>query len=550
MLAFQDFTAVTTIGDLLLHAAASHGGKDALVFPDRRLSFDDLRAGALRFARGMRAMGVGPGDHVGMLLPSSVETVEAFFGLALLGAVSVPINARFRARELSYITENADLVAIVTNGRVAEDLNFIDRLNEALPDLAHQPRNAGLSLPGCPKLKRIVLIGEDDAPGFTTGSTFARAAETVTEAEIMDLRARVRVSDTGLILYTSGTTSAPKGCLISHEALVRTGQSMAKRYGMTERDVFWSPLPMYHIGAMFPLCAAYSVGATYLSMQYFEPGVAMQMIERDRATIAYPSFGTFIVDMIHHPEFEQRDLTSIRIMNSNMAMQPPSLARTIQDKIPDIIQVGTYGMTETSGTVTTSFPSDSYESRTGRLGRPFDGLQVEIRRPDGTACAEDEIGEICVRGFSIFTAYYKDDAKTADAKRDGWFHTGDLGSMDGDGTLMFHGRLKDMLKVGGENVAAQEIETLVGGHDAVKLCQVVGRPDPRLQEVPVAFVELKPGRSATPDEIIGFCKGKIASFKVPRDVQFISQWPMSASKIQKFKLKEMLEERMPEATSG
>ncbi|MBV7407453.1 class I adenylate-forming enzyme family protein [Maritimibacter sp. DP1N21-5] len=541
MLAFQEFTAVTTVGDLLMHTAAALPDKDGMVFPDGRQSFAEVRDGAIRMARGFLAMGVQPGDHVGMLLPSSRETVEAFFGLALIGAISVPINARFRSRELTYITENADLVAILTSGKVSEGLNFIDRLTESFPDLAKAPQNAELSLAAAPRLKRVILVSDDHAPGFTDAATFGKSADTILDETILSLRAHVRVSDTALILYTSGTTSDPKGCLISHEALVRTGQAMAKRYDMTEADVFWSPLPMYHIGAMFPLCAAWSVGATYLSMQYFDAGVALEMIERDRATVTYPSFGTFIADMIYHPDFEKRDLSSIRIMNSNMAMQPPSFARAIQDKIPNIIQVGTYGMTETSGTVTTSFPTDSFEARTGRLGKPFDGLKVRITRPDGTECGTDEIGEICVRGFSIFTEYYKDPVKTAEAKKDGWFHTGDLGSMDTDGTLMFHGRLKDMLKVGGENVAAQEIETLVCGHDAVKLCQVVGRPDARLQEVPVAFVELKPGKSATPDEIIGFCKGKIASFKVPRDVRFISEWPMSSSKIQKFKLKEMLE---------
>jgi len=540
MLDFQDYTAVTTVGDLLMHAAHAHEEKQALVFPDRRRTFRELRDGAIRMARGLKAMGVGPGDHVGILLPSSIETAETFFGIALLGAVTVPLNARYRSRELTYVTENADLVAIVTSGEVAEGVNFADRLTESFPDLAHHAADTDLAVEAAPRLKRIILMNEDRVPGFTSAAAFAKGADAVGEEEIYRQRARVRVSDTALILYTSGTTSHPKGCLITHEAIVRTGQAMARRYEMSEQDVFWSPLPMYHIGAMFPLCAAYSVGSTYLSMQHFEAGIALEMIERDRATIAYPTFGTFIADMIYHDDFKRRDLSSIRIMNSNMAMQPANFAKSIQDKIPGIIQVGTYGMTETSGAVSTSFPGDSYEARTRRLGKPFDGLDVEIRRPDGTACAQDEIGEICVRGFSILSAYYKDETKTDEAIRDGWFHTGDLGSLDADGTMMFHGRLKDMLKVGGENVAAQEIESLVGGHDAVKLCQVVGRPDTRLQEVPVAFVELKPGKTTTRDDIIGFCKGKVASFKVPRDVRFIEAWPMSASKIQKFKLKEML----------
>lgn len=541
MLAFKDFIATTTIGDLLMHAAQSHGQKDALVFPDHRCSFSQLRDGAVRMARGLRALGVRPGDHVGMLLPSSIETVEAFFGIALLGAVSVSINARFRAHELKYVVENSDLVALITTGEVADGLNFIDRLGEAFPEIAQQPCDSDARIATAPKLRRLILTSEEVAPGYTSSSVFGQAGETVSDEAIAKLRASVRVSDIALMLYTSGTTSEPKGCLISHEALVRTGQAMALRYEMTEEDVFWSPLPMYHIGAMFPLCAAFSVGSTYLSMQYFEAGVALEMIEQYQATVAYPCFVNFIADMIYHPSFEERDLSSVRIMNSNMAMQPAGFATRIQEKIPGIAQVGTFGMTETSGAVSTSFPSDSFEARTRRLGIPFDGLTVEIRRENGTKCDIDEIGEICVRGFSVFAAYYKDPEKTAKVLRDGWFHTGDLGSLDAGGSIMFHGRLKDMLKVGGENVAALEIETFVGNHDAVKLCQVVGRTDPRMQEVPVAFVELKEGKSATQEEIISFCQGQLASFKIPRSVIFVSEWPISASKIQKFKLKEIAE---------
>jgi acyl-CoA synthetase (AMP-forming)/AMP-acid ligase II len=174
-----------------------------------------------------------------------------------------------------------------------------------------------------------------------------------------------------------------------------------------------------------------------------------------------------------------------------------------------------------------------------RPGKPFDGLAVRIVAPDGRICGPDGIGAITVRGFSLPTGHCKDPVKTAEALRDGWFHTGDLGSPDADGSLMFRGWLSDMLKVGGETVAAQEIETLVGTHPAVTLCKVVGRPDARLAEVPVAFVELKPGAQATADAIIGFCTGRIASFKVPRDVRFVPEWPMSASRTRKFRLKAM-----------
>jgi acyl-CoA synthetase (AMP-forming)/AMP-acid ligase II len=538
---FRDHAAVTTIGDLLLLAAQDQPDRDALVFPDDRLSYARLVNGAAARARALLALGVGPGDHVGVLLPSCIEYAELFFGAALIGAVSVPINARYRASELRYLVRNADLKVVVTTGQVAERVNFIERLTEAFPDLADQPAGQRLALTDAPKLKAAALICDTEAPGFIPATELAALASDIDPGEVEHLRRRVRVRDTGLILYTSGTTSNPKGCMISHEALVRTGQGLATRYRMTADDVFWSPLPMFHIGALFPMCATYAVGGTYVSMPYFDGGEALRQIEREKATIGYPAFGTFIADMIYHPDFESRDLSALRLMNSNMAMQPPAFRDALRRKMPDCLQVGTFGMTETSGTVTTSDPSDSYEARTGRLGKPLDGLDVRIVDEDGHELPPGQIGEILVRGFGVFTAYYKDAEKTAEALRDGWFHSGDLGALDDDGTLMFHGRLKDMLKVGGENVAAQEIEALVGQHEAVKLCQVVGKSDPRLMEVPVAFVELVPGASVTADDVIGFCKDKIAGFKVPRDVRFVTEWPLSASKIQKFKLREMIE---------
>lgn len=539
MLDFNQFTAVTTLGDLLLRAAHANPDHCAIAFPDERRSFSEIAEGAILTARALLAQGVRPGDHVGFLLPSCIESLEVFFGIALLGAVAVPVNARYRAQELRYLVQDADLVALVTSTQVAEKVNFVERLTDAFPTLA-QHSGGPLALAEAPHLRVIALVADGAAPGFVSRSDFLAAAQEVDAALVHDLRRRVRVRDTALILYTSGTTSSPKGCMIAHEALVRTGQALATRYEMTRDDIFWSPLPMYHIAAMFPICAAYSVGATYLSMRYFDAGTALEQIEAERATLTYPSFGTFIADMIYHPDYPERDISSVRLMNSNLAMQPKSFQPALRERMPDAVQVGTYGMTETSGAVTTSFISDDYVQRTQRLGKPFDGLEVRILRVDGTEAGTDEIGEITVRGFSVFSGYYKDEKKTREAFRDGWFHTGDLGSLDADGSLMFHGRLKDMLKVGGENVAALEIEALVAQHDAVMLCQVVGKPDPRLMEVPVAFVQLKPGAALSGEEVIAFCRSRISGFKVPREVHFVQEWPMSASKIQKFKLKEKI----------
>ena len=222
----------------------------------------------------------------------------------------------------------------------------------------------------------------------------------------------------------------------------------------------------------------------------------------------------------------------------------------MQKAMPITVLVGTFCMTETAGTVCTSELDAPLERRTTRLGTPLPGMEVRSVDADtGEDLHQGERGEILVRGYSLFEYYYKDPVKTAEAKDDeGGYHTGDVGALDDDGSIMFYGRTKDMLKVGGENVAAAEIETYLGRHDAVKMAQVVGVPDARLGEVAAAFIELKEGESCDPDALIDFCKGEIASFKVPRHIRFVTEWPMSTSKIQKYKLKDQLTAELEKAS--
>jgi acyl-CoA synthetase (AMP-forming)/AMP-acid ligase II len=232
-------------------------------------------------------------------------------------------------------------------------------------------------------------------------------------------------------------------------------------------------------------------------------------------------------------------------MNSNFAVQPAWIKDAMTRAMPHTIQVGTYGLTEGAGTVCTSNIDDSFELRTGRLGVPLDEWEVRIVDIEtGKDCALGERGEIVTRGPNMLRGYYNAPEKSAEALRNGWFHSGDIGSFDESGHIMFHGRTKDMLKVGGENVAAAEIESMLQSHPAVKLAQVVGLPDDRYVEVPAAFVELVDGAIASEAELIAHCKGKVASFKVPRHIRFIKEWPMSTSKIQKFRLRTQLVEEL------
>jgi acyl-CoA synthetase (AMP-forming)/AMP-acid ligase II len=531
----------TSLGDLLLFAADQRPDHDAVVLPHRRATYGELRDRALEKARALQALGVGPGDHVGLLLPTGLDFVESLFAIALLGAVTVPINARYQPPELAYVVENADLKALFTTDKIAEAVNFVERLHQAFPDLAGQDPGA-LNLEGAPLLRNIVIYGGSEKDAMLSEAQFHELASEGDLDALHLARLQVRLGSTALILYTSGTTANPKGCMISHEAIVRNSAALADRYELGRNDSFWSPLPMFHIAAILPLVSIFSKFGTYVTMGYFQAGEALKMMEAEQVTATYPCFWTIMSDLVDHPDFEKTDLSRVKLMNANFAVQPPEIAEKMKKALPNAVFVGTFGMTETAGTVTTSRLDDTETQRFTRLGVPLSGLEVKAMNPEtGEECAVGERGEAWIRGYSTFSEYYKSPNKTAEALDDeGWFHSGDLVSIDADGQLMFHGRLRDMLKVGGENVAAVEIESCLQEHDAVKLAQVVGIPDPRLIEVAAAFVELEPGQEAAEEELIRFCKERIAGFKVPRHVRFVSEWPTSSTKIQKFKLQEEL----------
>jgi len=531
----------TTMGDLLLMAADAQPERMAVILPDERRSYAQIRDAAFRKALSLQALGVGPGDHVGLLLPTGMDFIETLFATALLGAVTVPVNARYMPPELAYVVENADLKVLLTTDKIAESVNFVERLNLAFPKLAKADARE-LKLQNAPLLRNIVLYGQTEAAGMLTEQQFSALAEQGSMDRLHLRRLQIRLGSTALILYTSGTTANPKGCMISHEAIVRNSAALADRYELTGEDSFWSPLPMFHIAAILPLTAIFAKGGTYVTTGYFRAGEALRMMAEEKVTATYPCFWTIMSDLVDHPDFEKTDLSRVKLMNANFAVQPPEIGRKMKKALPNAIFVGTFGMTETAGTVSTSRLDDTETQRFTRLGTPLSGMEVRAIDPEtGADAAPGEKGEAWIRGYSTFTKYYKSPEKTAEAlDADGWFHSGDLISIDNDGQIMFHGRLRDMLKVGGENVAAVEIESFLQQHEAVKLAQVVGIPHARLTEVPAVFIELEPGHSATEDELIAFCKGKIAGFKVPRYVRFVKAWPISSTKIQKFRLQDQL----------
>ena len=540
-LALADFRAEPMpLIDLLRRSAARTPDAEALVFPDVRLSYAELVGRVEQSARRLWAAGVRPRDHVGILLPSSDATVVTLFAVSLCGATSVMLNARYRPAELAYVLENADVSVLVTTTAGAEHGDFVARLRQAFPTLLTAADPAALDLAQAPRL-RTVLLDEGDSNGFVAVGTLQTLAESLPGDTLDHARIGSRVRDPAMILYTSGTSANPKGCLLSHEAMSRQAQMIATRWQYTADDRVWSPLPLFHVAAMDGLLAILSRGGTFIGMPHFEPDESLRMIERERATSLFVPFVTFLQAMAHSSEFATVDLSRVRHANTCFAAQPAKVGAMWRAKAPHIQHVGTFGLTEAFGIVATGGGAMDPDKGFTGLGWPLLGIEVRIVDPiTGTERATGEQGEVLVRGPTLFDGYYRDPERSAAAlDSHGWLHTGDIGSVEADGQMLFHGRFKDMLKVGGENVAAAEVEAVLAQHPAVRLAQVVGIPDERLIEVPAAFIEGDPA-GATAEELMFFVRERIAPFKVPRHIRFVEEWPMSASKIQKFRLRQGL----------
>ncbi|MFC6284846.1 MULTISPECIES: class I adenylate-forming enzyme family protein [Polaromonas] len=544
MLTSSPWTEVSPLGDLLVKSANRHPNRDALVFPESRVTYSQLLDGAMRVARGLLAQGVKRGEHVGLLASNSSDFVQAFFGISLMGAVVVPLNVRHKATELAYIIRNADLVAVLTEEDDNAHVNFADLLCDALPGLADTPAGVDVTLSQAPMLRRAVLLRGASSPGYMDSRTFASAAESVADSHVQALRKHVRLRDTAIIIYTSGTTANPKGCMLSHEALSRGPVERAQfRLACGNNDVHWGAGPLFHIGSLGPAIGAWGAGITYTTDLYYDAPRALALIKDGKATTIWPWFPAIVLGLMDQPGFDGESLPHVKRI---VLIASGALVEKVQARFPDAEILQGCGMTETAGIFGLSRPDDSPKARAHTQGKVYPGLEVRLVDPhSGEESRAGDIGEIWVRGYCVMDGYYKDPEKTAASlDAEGWLHTGDLYVGTEDGDLVFSGRLKDMLKVGGENVAVVEVESYLSQHPAVRIAEVVGKPDPRLDEVPVAFVELHEGADLTEEALIAFCKGRIANYKVPREVHFVAPgaWPMSLTKIDKRGLRQRLAE--------
>ncbi len=541
----MDARAVTRIGDLTDAAAARWGDREALVFRDRRYSFGQIAAEVDRVARGLLHIGVGPGEKVALWLLNGPEWIFAMFALAKIGAVHVPINTRFRTVDLAQILERSNATTLITHD-VSGPVDYLGMVRElaSLADAGDGPRARSARLPD---LARVVVVSDRKHPGAWSWPELLASASTVESATLTARAAAVRPTDTAFIMYTSGTTGFPKGVMRDHTLLAHLADRY-RRLQSSERDVFVNYLPLFHIfGYVDGPLGSMLVGYRQILTETFDADEALDLVEREGAT-HIDGFDTHLKLLVDAQEARPRNLSTLRtgIIAAGAASATPIVYRARMALAP-LRHLTAYGMTEVGATISMSFLDSTDEQACEASGLPCEGFEVRVIDPDtGHDQPRGTPGEIVVRTRYLMQGYYRDADATARAvDADGWFHTGDAGILRADGHLRFVGRYKDMIKVGGENVDPTEVESYLGTYPGVRQAAVVSYPDARLGEVGVVFVQPLPGATVAPDDLLGFCRGRIASFKIPRHVFVVDELPMTSSgKVQKARLREAARERL------
>jgi len=518
-----------TLAETLAATSAAHARDEALVIAGRRLSWAELRDNVREVACGLRALGIGRGDHVAVCMGNSLEWVIFFYAAASIGAVTVPVNTRFKADEMLYCLKQADVKLLFITDRFLK-IDFISMLRGICPAV-----DRALPDPALPLLQTVVVLGRDvpaGAIGFAGLLAKGAAFDETYPPE-------VKPDDVLLMQFTSGTTSYPKGVMLSHDNMLRNAACVAARFNLKAGDRYYSARPYYHVaGTTLSLLAALTTGACLLSSPTFEPEEALATMCSEECTHTSGNDTMFLM-MLNHPNFDRYPL---QLRNGWVSCGPEVSRRVVRQMgMKGLVQA--YGLSEASPNVCMSYHDDDLGKRIEGWAHILDDVEVRLVDPDtGAVQLPGKSGEILVRGWSVMKGYYRMPEQTAKAiDADGWLHTGDLGIMDGEGRLKFITRIKDVFRVGGENVAPAEVEDVLHKHPKIKQAQVIGVPDPRLIEVPAAYVILNEGEAATAEELMAWSKERLANFRVPRYLKIVDSFEhigmTGSAKVQKNKLR-------------
>jgi acyl-CoA synthetase (AMP-forming)/AMP-acid ligase II len=498
---------------VLEHHARRTPDKPVAVHGDRVVTYAAMRSWSADVAGGLSARGVGAGDVVALLSYNNVEFLATIFAANHLGAIAMPINWRLAAPELRFILEHSGAGALVCGTELVE-----------LAEAATQ---------GLDTDPVLICVGADHGAGWT------RFTDLHADGDPPE-RVPAAADDLHRLMYTSGTTGRPKGVMLTHANLAWKNFAHVTEFGFTADEVGLACGPLYHVGALdLVTTTMIAVGATTIVHTTFDAEQVVDEIERSRVTTVWaaPAMVRAVLDV---PGIESRDLSSVKVIIAGGEKMPIPTIERIRTTFPSAWFADAYGLTETvSGD--TFLDRDHVVSKLGSCGRPCQYLELEIWDEDGRPVPTGERGEVVLRGPKVFAGYWRDPDATAAAFRGGWFHTGDIGVLDDDGFLSIVDRVKDMIVSGGENIASSEVERVLHEHDAVIEVAVVGRPDERWGEVPVAFVAVGDAAAVSGDELVEHCRTQLARFKVPKDVVFVDALPRNPSgKVLKRELRDRL----------
>jgi fatty-acyl-CoA synthase len=512
-----------TIGENLRRTVERVGDQEALVVRSQgyRATYRELWNETTRLARALMALGIAPGDRVGIWSPNRFEWVVTQYATARMGAILVNINPAYRASELRYALRQSG-VRLLLLARGFRATSYTELLREVRDD--------------CPALERsLVLDDEWDA-------LLAMAEETASPA-LAERELSLQFDDAINIQYTSGTTGFPKGATLSHHNILNNGYFIGEVLGYTPNDRVCIPVPFYHcFGMVLGNLACTTHGACMvIPGEAFEPRAALDAVHAERCTSLYGVPSMFIAELAL-PEIQQLDLRSLRTGIMAGAPCPIEVMKQVQTRMHMREVTICYGMTETSPVSTQSALDDPLEKRVGTVGRVHPHVEVKIVDPGtGHVVERGEKGELCTRGYSVMIGYWDDEVATRGAIDDArWMHTGDLATMDDEGYVNIVGRIKDMIIRGGENIYPREIEEFLYTHPSVLDAQVIGLPSERYGEEVMAWVKVRAGHTVTGDDLTSFCRGQIATYKIPRWWKIVDEYPMTVTgKIQKYRMREI-----------
>ena len=530
-----------TFGQFIEQWAAETPDKEFIIYADRNLRFTyaQFNQRVDNLAKALLHIGMKPGDKLGIFANNVPDWLTFMFACAKIGVVLVTINTNYKTHELEYLVKNSDLTSLcIVNGW--RDSDYVQMVNELVPELRESQRGF---------LKNVIFIGQEKHRGMFNTAELILLGSQLDNLLLNETKAGISCHDVVNMQYTSGTTGFPKGVMLTHHNILNNGKATGECMNYSADDRLCICVPLFHcFGCVLAVCAIITHGASMVIVENFDPLMVLASVQKEKCTALYGVPTMFIAEL-NHPMFGMFDLSSLRTGIMAGAPCPIETMNEVMQKMNMSELIIVYGLTESSPGMTAPRTHDSPQVRSTTVGKAYPAVEVKVADPEtGRELNPGEQGELCCRGYNVMKGYYKNEEATQKAiDSEGWLHSGDLGVMDENGYFRVTGRIKDMIIRGGENIYPREVENFLYTMPQIQAVEVAGVPSPKYGEQEGAFIKTRPGTELTEEDVMDYCRGKIARYKIPKYVFFVDDFPMTASgKIQKYKLRELSIELLKE----